>query len=82
MNLWPLARWRKEPVEPQYGITLNDGRPMRLANPFTRIAVYDGAIQLWSDDGAWLMVPRDAKTYLSGIIAESEDNAHYNMEIV
>jgi hypothetical protein len=68
-NQWPFVWWRKTP---DLRLTLNEGKPMRLTDPFTRIAVYDGAIQLWSDHGAVLMVPHDAGAYLSGIVTEQD----------
>jgi hypothetical protein len=74
-NRWPFAWWRKTPG---LRLTLNEGKPMRLIDPFTRIAVHDGAIQLWSDHGAVLMVPHDAGAYLSRIVADAEQDRGLN----
>lgn len=68
---WP---WRRNP-EPQskpIGITVADGRRLRLRNPFTHVAIKDGAIQLWGA-GSYLNASGDGPVYVSGMWTEREE---------
>lgn len=73
--MFPFAFWRREPESPETpGVTINEGKWMRLKTPFDQIAIYDSHIDLkHSGSSARLMIHKNGKSYLSQIMTEPLD---------